>query len=183
MTTVGSEGDRRHYGVHYRLDQREGCLAWHTSEGLDGVLVNAERRDVLRATAEGLCAYLDERGVGLVEDPFASYDLDALDRWLRHPRKRTVDCAAFLNSWSLFTDVAVSSGREGFDPKHRASTKVYSKLFFGCNLPSITPPGRHYEPIWRRREIDLMRTILGGGLGMFRDALATGEERDGRRNV
>jgi len=40
----------------------------------------------------------------------------------------------------------------GFDEDKALTQKIYNKLFWGSNLPAVTPKGRYYEPIWPRRE-------------------------------
>jgi hypothetical protein len=45
---------------------------------------------------------------------------------------------------------------------------IYDKVFFGNNLPSMTPPGEHYVPAWSEEEIDRLSRVLTGGLRLFR---------------
>jgi len=72
-----------------------------------------------------------------------------------------------LNAWNLFGDIATSVDAE-FDSDRQLSQRVYEKLFWGNNLPSVTPPGKHYTPLWNEDELSLMRAILGHGLDIFR---------------
>ena len=48
---------------------------------------------------------------------------------------------------------------------------IYDKLFWGCNLPSMTPPGMHYEPTWSPEEITTVVEVLHSGLRLLRDAI------------
>ena len=98
-------------------------------------------------------------------------DLDALERWLASARKTTVDCEMFLNAWNLFSDLActVHDGPTYIDGKKRSC--IYHKLFWGTNIPVLTPPGKHYEPLWSKSEVGRMRNVLGAGMRLFRDRL------------
>lgn len=40
-----------------------------------------------------------------------------------------------------------------------------------CNLPSMTPPGEHFEPRWSVDEIAVMSDVLSGALNVFRRAV------------
>ena len=56
---------------------------------------------------------------------------------------------------------------------------IYDKLYWGCNLPSMTPPGMHDEPIWSREEITTVVAVLHCGLRMLRDAIGHAPKRVG----
>jgi hypothetical protein len=60
--------------------------------------------------------------------------------WLDDPQADTVDCVLFLLGWNLFWDVATVLGRplRDLDP---VANKIHDKLFFGNNLPAMTPEG------------------------------------------
>lgn len=48
---------------------------------------------------------------------------------------------------------------------------VYDKLFRGCNLPSRTPEGEHYMPLWTGAETRLLKHLLLLGLTELRARL------------
>lgn len=112
-------------------------------------------------------------------------DLDVVERWLEAARKTTVDCGTFLNAWNLFSDLATTfQGRTAHIDGQRED-RIYNKLFWGNNLPALTPPGKHYEPTWSKSEVDRMRNVLAKGMGLFRarlgpdtTAVGPGEENE-----
>ena len=73
-----------------------------------------------------------------------------------------IDCSGSFAAWNLFIDVAHSVGDAG--ASYLASNAVlgheYEKLFFGNNLPAMTPPGEHYTPTWTDDELDAVRQHL-----------------------
>lgn len=71
------------------------------------------------------------------------HDLDRAVRWLEADAEP--DCRLLLAIWNLAGDVARSVS-EPFDDRGGVLDDVYHKLFFGSNLPSMTPPGEQYHP-------------------------------------
>ncbi|MEM1320365.1 MAG: hypothetical protein AAGG75_08910, partial [Bacteroidota bacterium] len=66
-----------------------------------------------------------------------------------------------LNVWNLFIDFA-HSAKKKFKRKKKTS-KIYDKIFFGNNLPSITPKDKEYIPSWTAEEIELLVKKLNKG--------------------
>jgi hypothetical protein len=81
-----------------------------------------------------------------------------------------VDCVEALAAWNLFSDVALSIHGAGraFEELDKQSRAIYEKLFWGNNLPSLTPEGCHFDPEWSSDEITVLATVLRAGLEMFR---------------
>ena len=97
-------------------------------------------------------------------------NLDVVAKWIKikkMKRARQVDCVQFLNAWNLFADLSKSINGN-FDSNQDHTQKIYSKLFWGNNLPAITPEGRFYVPLWSRQELEIMHQVLKQGLLMFR---------------
>jgi hypothetical protein len=44
---------------------------------------------------------------------------------------------------------------------------IYDKLFWGNNLPLITPEGERYLPEWSADEVQSLAQILASGLDLF----------------
>jgi hypothetical protein len=81
----------------------------------------------------------------------AMHDLDWVAAWVDKPTKR-VDCVRALLAWNLFDDVAASIPAAEFGGKSAQSASIYQKLFWGNNLPSMTPTGKRYIPKWSERK-------------------------------
>lgn len=87
----------------------------------------------------------------------SSFDVDEA---LEELSNDTVDESSILNIINLMTDF-------GFNTKKLFPNEVYDKLFWGNNLPSVTPEGKHYTPKWSKNEI----AFLENGIKKFFDIL------------
>ncbi len=158
---------RTHFILWYRLDQRDRYLLWYFNER-DGVVVDATKHiPVFRAQAD-LRAYAAAHDLPIKQEQPILHDLDTVTRWLRRKRPTRIDCHAFLAAWNLLADVSASvSGT--FDPDKASTERIYGKLFWGSNLPALTPPGEHFVPYWSGKERQEMREVLREGLFLFRN--------------
>src|SRR5262249_49083932 len=75
--------------------------------------------------------------------------LDSAVVWLEATAEP--DCRLLLAIWNLAGDVA-RSVNEPFEDRGDVLDVVYNKLFFGNNLPPMTPPGEQYNPQWTEEE-------------------------------
>lgn len=81
------------------------------------------------------------------------------------------DLDAVLTVWNGMDDLVPALGLP-FAFQGRLANRVRDKLFWGLNLPSVTPPGRHYVPVWRRKEAAKAVKALRAGAFRIRTALA-----------
>ncbi|MBA3453348.1 MAG: hypothetical protein H0T42_09680 [Deltaproteobacteria bacterium] len=96
------------------------------------------------------------------------YDLDAIEAWCRSTATVT-DCRRLLNAWNLFGDLPRNDNLcASADARNNS---LYDKLFAGCNLPAMTPPGEEYVPMWTSAEIAALKRLLLLGLAEFRARL------------
>jgi hypothetical protein len=49
-----------------------------------------------------------------------------------------------------------------------------TKLFFGNNLPSMTPRGEHFEPEWSAEELGVLRARIETAVDLIRSHVASG---------
>jgi hypothetical protein len=143
-------------------------MIWYGGES-DGVLLSESDRIALFASRDELVRYATDRNLGLEAEVGIVYDFDDLSRWLANAVSETVDCEFLLNMWNMCADVAGSLGAGLEEPE--AAMPIYDKLFRGCNLPSMTPPGERFKPSWSVDEIAVMSDVLSGGLNVFRRAV------------
>ena len=68
---------------------------------------------------------------------------------LENAGNEIVICKQILGLINLMSDF-------GFDTKKLIKDSIYEKLFWGCNLPSVTPKDKYFEPIWEKVEIQEM---------------------------
>src|SRR5215472_16736515 len=127
------------YPLALRVGGRTLFLLWVSDDwALDRVL----------ADSDGVVAFPDEesareyaRAENLPLAPKEELDLhDVVGavHWLRAGARP--DCGLLLAIWNLAGDVA-RSVNEPFEDRGEVLDDVYNKLFFGSNLPSMTPPG------------------------------------------
>lgn len=45
----------------------------------------------------------------------------------------------------------------------------------------MTPPGKHYEPIWTKSEVDRLRNVLNKGMQIFKNRLPEQTEAEAAR--
>lgn len=68
----------------------------------------------------------------------------------------------FLDAWNFFEDLIHTFGLEQDFSKFRTVhlDAVYEKIFWGCNLPAVTPEGKSYSPLWADNEIEVWREYM-----------------------
>ena len=98
------------------------------------------------------------------EEP-STYEIDRIEQWCRSDAG-VRDCRELLNVWNLLVDMP--SAESLFRAADARALSLYDKLFRGCNLPSITPAGEHYEPVWTPSETAALKHLLLLGLAEFR---------------
>jgi hypothetical protein len=70
-------------------------------------------------------------------------------------------CKRLLDGWNFLMDFAYTiDAPEHFIRTNRRQKKIYNKLFFGNNLPSMTPKGKEYNPVWTSPEIKYFKTSI-----------------------
>ena len=170
---------RTYYPLLFHLDNRDRYLLWHSDDEVradaDGVALDERGAMPVFRTRDDLAAYAQVHGLSPLSDKTPLlHDLDVVRRWLRRKRERPVplDCAATLAAWNLFADVSRSAGGD-FDGDKARTRRIYDKLFWGVNFPSLTPPGKRYIPLWSSAEQRLVHAILSSGLRLFRDRLTS----------
>lgn len=157
-----------YYRLLYALDGRRAFLIWSSNDS-DGVVVE-EGLVVSFSSEDALRAFAARHRLALVEEEPILHDLDAVQAWVSCPRSETVSCSVALAAWNLFGDIARSlpSAGAGFSEVDRAEDRVYDKLFFGNNLPAVTPVGERYDPAWSAEEVAALARVLERGLRLFR---------------
>ena len=104
------------------------------------------------------------------------HDLDSAVRWLEADAEP--DCRLLLPIWNLAGDAA-RSVNEPFEDRGGVLDDVYSKLFFGNNLPSMTPAGELYHPEWTEEELGLLRASIEMAVDLIRSRVVASGWRSG----
>jgi hypothetical protein len=150
------------------LDGDQLFLIWRDGgDGPDEVLVQDDETIPLFATAA------KAREAAPLSEPFSDetneipLDLDAVRAWCSSPSAETLDCDLVLGAWNLFADVEGIRKHPSFRAWDAAADRQYDKLFFGGNLPAVTPEGETYEPEWSGEEVERIRGVLAAGFELF----------------
>lgn len=91
------------------------------------------------------------------------YDFSELERFI-HSHDKYFNCKLILDFWNIFNDIVYSFGEKIPDERTKRSDRCYNKLFWGNNLPAVTPDGCEYEPVFTRKERKNIRRILSYGM-------------------
>jgi hypothetical protein len=155
-----------YYPLWVRFQGRLLGLVWQTDSGdavdadTDAVLVQ-DGKVAAAGSAGGLRALGVRHGITLEDDDDDPLELDGLGDLLELPPSDEL-CARLLNAWNLYGDIARSVGCS-LDDRGPVAGNCYDKLFYGCNLESITPAGEHYAPVFSEDEKDMIREVLNRG--------------------
>lgn len=156
---------RLYHPFWFQLEGRQYYLLWFTGE-VDGFVKSQDGSILWFSDLESLLGFAQENNYKIESDDLTLLNLDQLLSWLEKPTAKEVHCDLFLNAWNLFTDVSKTVGEE-FEENRTQNTSIYDKLFWGNNLPSVTPPGKRYTPKWTTKEVQALRKILTSGLSLF----------------
>lgn len=68
----------------------------------------------------------------------------------------------FVNGWNFFDDLLGTLGKVDLLRRSKSPRiqKIHDELFFGCNLPAMTPPGKSWSPRWTAGEIGKLRSTM-----------------------
>jgi hypothetical protein len=153
----------------YRLNAEDRYAIWMSGDK-DSMAVSADGFIPIFANTDILRRYAALCNFQLVKEKPIMLDLDWLANWKRM-KTGSVDCPEALAAWNLFGDVANSLGERGMQflelDSQEHFRKIYNKLFWGNNLPAMTPPGCEYIPEWSSDEIHSLGELLTIGLDLF----------------
>jgi len=153
----------------FQLGEIERCVLWFMSD-VDGVFTENGHIATF-CSAETAIAFARDRSLQVASEASPLLDL----RWIQKDSLTpdNIDCVRTMNAWNFFADVATSlpDKAAAFVAHDGTFTRTYDKLFWGNNLPSVTPTGQHYEPIWSVEEVVEIQTILQCGLELFSTSL------------
>ncbi len=155
------------YPVWIRLHGVDRGLIWQTDDGMeasgedtDTVLV-IDQRIATAPTADALAELAARHGLDFEDTEADRLNLDWLEQLLELPASEEI-CTQLLNAWNLYGDIARSLDAT-LDDDGEEAQQCYDKLFYGNNLPSITPVGENYRPFFTDSEQQLIRGILTRG--------------------
>ena len=168
LQVVRTMGGRLYFVSRLRFQGSDTFVIWYGNER-DGFFRAPDGRLLCAPTHEDIAATAAASGIAFDLDKVTDYDFDQLEQWCRTPRAEQVNCPVFLDAWNFFDDLAGLRDRPD-TPYARLShdaARSYDKLFWGWNLPSVTPVGEHFEPFWRPEELAEIRAVMEAGLALL----------------
>ena len=165
----------REYEIcEFGLNGQRGFFIWYSDEDeKDGVVVDDNYRLLIFESKPNAARFAGLPEIPLSDDPPTFFDLEKVSLWCESPGADGIDRCEFLNAWNLFDDLTSSCNQPAslFAYSSKTENGLYDKLFWGNNLPSVTPIGEHYEPEWSQEEIKGLQEVLWLGLCEFQDRL------------
>jgi hypothetical protein len=165
--TKHSSARTARYPYAYVFQGQKTVLVWHTRGRADG-FVRAAGVTLLAAPSEAqLRGELgkDTRRVRWAEG--AAMDFDRFWVAVRNLRvgraSSKATCKMLLDGWNFLEDLLRTTRSRAVAKRLRTPLldTVYDKLFYGINLPAVTPKGRSYSPLWTRAELRTLRKEIG----------------------
>lgn len=174
-----STSEREYYIAAYRLDYQARYLIWYRTLNSigdqDGVILDSAHRIITFASVTDIRAFAAGKSIDIADEEPSIHNFDCVVRWLSLNGKRTrrlrasgVNCHEFLSCWNLLDDIKRSLTNITATWLPRKELHVYMRLFWGSNLPAVTPPGEHFTPYWLDWETRLMRRVFRERIALLR---------------
>ncbi|EIJ41324.1 hypothetical protein BegalDRAFT_0404 [Beggiatoa alba B18LD] len=153
------------YPVSCVYNNRKIILIWQTSDQVSDTFRLSEMNRLLFANSEEeLIQLLEPAEIKETQwkestEINISKFLAQLSRLKTKHSSSKITCKQLVDGWNFIEDIlrTFHLDKESKKLKSPILNKVYKKLFYGCNLPSVTPEGESYSPIWTNEEIFLVR--------------------------
>lgn len=140
-------------------------LIWHEDENNENRIYTSGGKVIVFPSEENARKKACELDINITDICF--YDVERLIYWFTMHRKE-MDCDFLIDFWNIFSDIACSVEKELEPIKTRRLKRCYNKLFWGLNLPAVTPENCEYEPVFTKRERRLIREVLSTGMEIYR---------------
>ena len=161
--------ENTYYSTAVLLDRVITYMIWVSSDN-DFVVTIKPGRLAAFEKPDTLTAYANKNGIEIQPDQPHKNDIDAVLDWLALEKVIGMDCAAFLNIWNLLADICSTLDLKLYEPE--GSQEIYDKLFFGNNLPAMTPKDEVYVPEWSVEEIKLLANVFRDGTNKLRNGIS-----------
>jgi hypothetical protein len=152
------------FSCEFRWHGRLAFFIWLSSD-IDGVVMDAGRSLKLFDSLDSLSEFAKAEGLILSNEEPSFWDFDNVLAWSAKPRP-PVDCPRLLDTWNMLADIHASRGNTNDLLNHadQRARAAYEKLFWGCNLPVVTPEGQRFNPIWSQEDCLSLARLLRLGL-------------------
>lgn len=161
------------YPYAYIFKGKKTILIWQTN-GRDTFMTESDNRLLQSSTVNNLKKILKSKATKVHWSDYVEIDFDKFWTALRNLRSKKASssktCKDILAGWNFIEDMGRTFNlkKEMMQLRSRLLDKAYDKLFWGCNLPSVTPEGKSYSPLWSTAEINSLRVELRTAWQAFR---------------
>lgn len=177
MSIFELSAERNYHPLLFQIEGQLLYLIWYSTDWYDGVLTTEHNLVLVFKELKQLQEFANKADLKLIYDAEpVLHDFDAIANWIKKPREIEVDCKLFLTAWNIIDDVRRSLGLK-LKKKDKRTIKIYEKLFWGNNLPSVTPSNKKYTPSWSGRELYRIKTNFSSGLRLIRDQITANQCR------
>lgn len=152
---------KEYYPFLFSLYSKDYYCIWYTDDK-DGFLAGSNRILIFQSQQQ-LYFYAKENNL-IFQDDITGLSVDIAVDWLKK-ESNNIDCKYFLDFWNIIGDLAYSVHDSFYgNGENDLIIKVYNKLFYGNNLPSIKGDGEDYYPTWSKEEVDVLILVVKDGL-------------------
>ncbi len=153
------------YPYTYIYERKKTILIWQTN-GRDTFRKVSDKRLLQSQTVTNMKKLLRTEAIQVHWSEHAVIDFDKFWTALKNLRSNRASsrrtCSLLLEGWNFIEDMGRTFNLKKDMKRLRSQLlhKAYDKIFWGCNLPSVTPERKSYSPLWIEAEIKSMRTEL-----------------------
>lgn len=159
--------NRKFYRCCIQLNRRLFFTIWYDNDYSGFHLTEGGLIPAFDCLSE-LNKYAAEIGIRLYEGyDYITYDFDVVVEWLKAPKGKTIKCSEFLNLYNRAGDFRNALAEQNLDILDKSYPVILEKLFWGCNNPSVTPPGKKFTPVWSKAQVREMRRAMRESLLVF----------------
>lgn len=148
-----------YYIVHFIFQAESYYCIWYTDD-TDGLITESGKLKYCSQLSE-LYDYCDGNNINPMEE-LTEYNLNDLFQWVGNDTTE-IDCEYMLDIWNIISDIAHSIN-EHFYGDNDDVNGIYTKLFYGNNLPCMNTSGEEYIPVWDTEELEQLHKVFESGI-------------------
>lgn len=154
------------YPYGYVYMKQKTILLWETSADQDTFMLDSDGHLIQSRSINGLKKKLLEKKINVLWNEYSEISFDKFWTALSNLRENRASskktCKNLLDGWNFIEIMGLTFKLSSEMKKLKSKTlsKAYEKLFYGNNLPAVTPEGKSYSPLWTKREMKALRKDL-----------------------
>lgn len=154
-----------YYIVKFVFESESFYTIWYTSDEDGFVMDSKTNRVIAFKDNNNLLQYAKKKGI-TVDDECTEYDCVEENYFINEE----LNCSGILDLWNIAEDMAKSlKVKLEICEDVQSVNKIYDKLFYGCNLPAVTPEGEKYIPVWSEYETNILHDVVRKGILLIKE--------------